>query len=63
MKDNRLLQHFEISAVRHFGYESSTVNDPDIQMTKSVVWHRQFRGNGSSTQPWQDRLDELRQNK
>ncbi|SMF71216.1 hypothetical protein SAMN05661091_0697 [Paenibacillus uliginis N3/975] len=63
MKDNRLLQLVEISAVRHVENESSAVNSPDIQLTKSVVWHRLFRGNESGTQPWQDRLNEYRQNK
>lgn len=61
MKDNRLLQLVEMSSVRQGGNASSAVNDPDIQLTKSVVWRRLFRGNESAAQPWQERLDDYRQ--
>ena len=60
MKDNRLLQLVEMSSVRQGGNASTAVNDSDIQLTKSVVWRRLFRGNGSAVQPWQERLDDYR---
>ncbi|MFC7678536.1 hypothetical protein [Paenibacillus sp. GCM10028914] len=61
MKDHGLSQLVGFSSSRYSTHESPAVSGPDIQMTKSVVWYRLFRGNGSVLQPWQDRLDDYRQ--
>lgn len=63
MKDHRLLQLVGISSVRYMGNGSSAVNGSDIQLTKSIVWYRLFRDDGYAVQPWQDRLDDYRQDK